>query len=262
MIKTDSSESVFYWSKQYKSEANTDFHLIKWLEHHQCLYSSLAHTGLSKLKREWGVVQIFGKSSSINVRKVLWTCAEIGISYEHVEYGSGTVNSTQGQEFLAMNPNAMVPVLRDEFGTLWESNTICRYLAARYERSDLLPIDPMARAQVEKWMDWQASDLNSAWRYVFMGLVRQHSHFQEQEKLLDSATQWNRLMSILDQHLQTKGPYAVGKQFTLADVVLGVSINRWRSSPIEHAQLKYVDAYFDLLCERPAFLQFGANGIP
>ncbi|WMW79338.1 glutathione S-transferase family protein [Undibacterium cyanobacteriorum] len=208
------------------------------------------------------MLQIFGKSSSINVRKVLWTCAEIGISYEHVEFGSGTSNSTQSPEFLALNPNAMVPVLRDEFGTLWESNTICRYLAARYQRLDLLPIDPMARAQVEKWMDWQASDLNSAWRYVFMGLVRQHPHFQAPDKMLDSATQWNRLMTIFDQHLQRGGPYAADKHFTLADVVLGLSINRWRSTPIEHAQLRHVDAYFDLLCERPAFLQFGANGTP
>lgn len=208
------------------------------------------------------MLQIFGKSSSINVRKVLWTCAEIGISYEHVEFGSGTPNSVHSEEFLALNPNAMVPVLRDEFGTLWESNTICRYLAVRFERQDLLPTQAMARAQVEKWMDWQASDLNSAWRYVFMGLVRQHPQFQEPDKLLESANQWNRMMTILDRHLQGSGPYVTGTHFSLADVVLGLSINRWRSTPLQHAELRNVDAYFQLLCERPAFLQFGANGIP
>ena len=58
------------------------------------------------------MIRILGKSSSINVRKVLWLCVELGVSFEQEEWGSGH-RSTQEPGFLALNPNAMVPVLLD-----------------------------------------------------------------------------------------------------------------------------------------------------
>ncbi len=208
------------------------------------------------------MITIFGKASSINVRKVLWTCTEIGLNFEQIDYGSGTINDVHSPDFLALNPNAMVPVLRDEFGTLWESNTICRYLANRYQRIDLLPIDPMERAQVEKWMDWQATELNNAWRYVFMARVRQHGEFQDAAKILASENSWNRHMQIIEAQLDRTNAFMTGDQLTLADIVTGVSINRWRATPMQHAVLPAVEAYFDRLCQREGFLTYGANGIP
>lgn len=172
------------------------------------------------------------------------------------------MNDVHSPDFLALNPNAMVPVLRDEFGTLWESNTICRYLANRYQRIDLLPIDPMERAQVEKWMDWQATELNNAWRYVFMARVRQHGEFQDAAKILASENSWNRHMQIIEAQLDRTNAFMTGDQLTLADIVIGVSINRWRATPMQHAVLPAVEAYFDRLCQREGFLTYGANGIP
>lgn len=208
------------------------------------------------------MLRVLGKASSINVRKVLWTCTEIDVPYEQIEFGSGTLNDVYSASFLALNPNAMVPVLQDEFGTLWESNTICRYLARRYARTDLLPLEPMQCAQVEKWMDWQATELNNAWRYAFMATVRQHPDFQDPDKIAASAQLWNQQMRILDKQLQVTGAYVAGEQFTLADIVIGMSVNRWRCTPIQHAVLPAVESYFKLLCERLAFQQFGANGLP
>src|ERR1700755_530600 len=74
------------------------------------------------------MLQILGKTSSINVRKVLWTCAELGLSFEQEDWGSG-FRATDTAEFRALNPNAMVPVIRDGDFVLWESNSIIRYLA-------------------------------------------------------------------------------------------------------------------------------------
>jgi glutathione S-transferase len=74
------------------------------------------------------MLKILGRTSSLNVRKVLWTCDELGLAYEREDWGTGFA-STKSPEFLALNPNALVPVLIDEQGTLYESNTICRYLA-------------------------------------------------------------------------------------------------------------------------------------
>ena len=109
------------------------------------------------------MLKILGKTTSINVRKVLWTCEEVGLDYLQEDYGSGFA-STETDAFRALNPNAMVPVLIDNDFVLWESNAICRYLARKAGRDDLLPTDPQACANVERWMDWQASEFNNAWR--------------------------------------------------------------------------------------------------
>ena len=72
-----------------------------------------------------------------------------------------------------------MPVLVDDDFVLWESNSICRYLARKVGRDDLLPSELRAAAQVEHWMDWQATEFNSAWRYAFTGLVRKDPRFQD-----------------------------------------------------------------------------------
>jgi glutathione S-transferase len=207
------------------------------------------------------MLKILGKSTSINVRKVLWTCAEIGVPYELEQYGSGFL-PTGTPEFMRLNPNGMVPVIVDEGQALWESNTICRYLAGKHGRTDLLPADPMARAQVEKWMDWQATELNNAWRYAFMALVRHSPAHTDAAATITSATEWNRLMALLDAQLAHTGAYVCGNQFTLADIVLGLSLNRWLSTPIERSPLPALQAWSERLAARPAFLQHVRNGVP
>jgi glutathione S-transferase len=198
------------------------------------------------------MLKLIGKASSINVRKVLWTLAETGMPYERVEWEAGHA---------ALNPNCQVPVLLDGDFVLWESNSICRYLCGKAGRHDLLPVDPQARARVEQWMDWQATDLNASWRYAFMALVRQHPGFADPGQIGASAAAWNRNVGILERHLATGGPYAAGRQFTLADVVLGLSLNRWLMTPIEHPDYPAIGAYTERLLERPAYREFGRNGI-
>src|SRR5689334_24116576 len=152
------------------------------------------------------MLRLLGKTSSINVRKVLWTCAEVGRDVAREDWGSG-FRSTSDPEFLALNPNALVPVLVDGEVVLWESNTICRYLAASAGRHDLLPAEPAERARVEQWMDWQATDLNTAWRAAFMGLVRKDAAYLDASAIANSARQWNRLMTLLDRQLDKTGAY-------------------------------------------------------
>lgn len=207
------------------------------------------------------MLKILGKSSSINVRKVLWTCTEIGLPYELEQWGSGA-QATNTAYFLALNPNAMVPVIVDEGVSLWESNSICRYLAGKHQRADLLPVEAMQRAQVEKWMDWQATELNNSWRYAFMALVRQSAAHQDPGALANSVAEWNRHMQLLDAQLSATGAYVNGMAFTLADIVLGLSVHRWMSAPIARFQLPAIAAYYELLSQRNGFMQHGRNGLP
>jgi glutathione S-transferase len=207
------------------------------------------------------MLQLLGKSTSINVRKVLWTCAELGLQVEREDWGSG-FRSTETAEFRRLNPNALVPVLIEDDFVLWESNSICRYLAASRRRDDLLPQSARERALVEHWMDWQATELNNAWRYVFMGLVRQSPAHADPDLLRQGVDNWARHMRMLEDQLQVTGAYAAGATFSLADVVLGLSVNRWFMTPCEKPDLPAVNAYYERLGQRDGFREHGNNGVP
>ena len=197
------------------------------------------------------MLRILGKASSINVRKVLWACEEIGLPYERQD---------QGPE-LAQNPNGLVPVIVDGDFVLWESNTILRYLAGYYGTPSLLPLEPRARAAVEKWIDWQATELNASWRYAFMAVVRKNPAFDDPRQIAASTKEWTRMLAILDDRLTATGAFVAGKAFTLADIPIGLSVNRWFMTPLERPSFSAVDAYYERLSARPAFLKHGRNGI-
>jgi len=190
-------------------------------------------------------LKVLGRTSSINVRKVLWTCGELDLHFEHTE---------SDPQLLAHNPNAMVPVIQDGEFVLWESNAICRYLAAKQQRGGtLLPEDPEARALVEQWMDWQMGDLNSAWRYAFLALVRKSPAHTNVKAINESVESWTKHMRVLDDHFAHGGQFITGEYFTLADVVLGLATHRWLLSPIERPHLDAVHGYYQRLSVRPAF---------
>lgn len=189
-------------------------------------------------------LRVLGRKSSINVRKVLWTCAELDLHFDHVE---------SDEKLLARNPNAMVPVIQDGDFVLWESNAICRYLAGSQPRSTLLPVDAQARAHVEQWMDWQATELNTAWRYAFLGLVRKSAAHSDPKAIAASVESWNEHMRLLDRHFEHGGQFITGEFFSLADIVLGLSTQRWLLTPMDKPHLDAVHGYYQRLSVRPAF---------
>jgi glutathione S-transferase len=199
------------------------------------------------------MLQVIGRAASINVRKVLWTCLEASIEHELV---------APGPDLRDLNPNGLVPVIRHDGFVLWESNSICRYLAAHHRRGDLLPTTARDRARVEQWMDWQATELNSAWRYAFQSLVRRSPLHQDAAAVAASADGWNAQMRILDARLAATGAHVAGAAFSLADIVVGLSVQRWFMTPIERPHLAAVETYYERLTERPAFRVHGRNGLP
>lgn len=205
---------------------------------------------------------ILGRITSINVRKVLWTAAETGLAFAHEDQWA-LAWDVRSAEFLRLNPNGLVPVLQCQDGVLWESNTICRYLASSAQRHDLLPADPFPRAEVEMWMDWQATELNSAWRTAFLALVRRHpEHVHDQIGIARSVEQWNALMRILERRMAETHAYVVGAHFTLADVVVGLSLQRWLLTPIARPPTPALNAYRERLLARPAAKRWIDSTIP
>ena len=197
------------------------------------------------------MLRILGKASSINVRKVLWTCEEIGIAYTRTDDGAE----------LERNPNGLVPVIVDGDFVLWESNSIIRYLANKWAAHALLPREPQARAEVDRWIDWQATELNNSWRYAFSAIVRRNPAFSDVKQIEASKKAWTRMMAILDAQLARTGAYVAGAASCLADIPIGLSINRWFMTFLERPPFPAVEAYHERLSRRPAFLKHGRNGI-
>ena len=198
------------------------------------------------------MLRIYGHAESINVRKVLWMCDELELPFA----------PSADPQLRAMNPVGMVPVIDDGGVVVWESNVIVRYLANSRGRTDLLPVEPAQRAHVEQWMDWQASDFNNSWRVVFQALVRRNPEFQDERAVEKSAAQLSGMIGILDGVLGRTGAFIAGKQFTVADIVIGLSVHRWRSIPRAWPRYANVERYYERLLERRGFQAYGRDGGP
>jgi len=207
------------------------------------------------------MLKVLGRTSSINVRKVLWLCAELDIAYELEPWGDDP-QSLHSKEFMALNPNAMVPVIIEDDFVLWESNAILRYLANSNGGEWLYPDNPRARAPVDQWMDWQATELNTSWRYAFMSLVRNSPAHQDPRLLAAAVKGWTHTMNILNQHLEKTGRYVAGRNFSLADIPVGLAVNRWFETPLEHPDFPAVQTYYESLTEREPYTTWGRNGKP
>ena len=195
-------------------------------------------------------LKVLGRVTSINVRKALWTADELGLAYEREDWGM-PLRDPSSPEFLALNPNAQVPVLCDGDVVLWESNAIIRYLAEKH-RSTLLPADLRERAAVEQWLGWQATDLNFAWRHAMMHYVRKQPGFDDPALLAASLKAWADKMRILDAQLGKTGAHVAGAAFSLADVAIGLSVHRWFGGDFPRPDLPNVSRYYEIVRARPA----------
>ncbi|MDA3556561.1 glutathione S-transferase [Acinetobacter sp. AOR15_HL] len=208
------------------------------------------------------MLKILGRDNSINVRKVLWLCEELNLEYEREDWGRGVL-STQSPEFLQLNPNGQIPVVLGGDLVLWQSNSIIRYLANAYDKEHLLyPTQAKERFFVDQWLDWQAIELNNSWTYTIMSLLRHSPDHQDPNLLQQGIDKWNRHMQMLDQQLAKTQAYVAGSQFSLADIPIGLSVQRWKATPFDHPTLSHVDQYFELLNQRAGFLKWGNNGEP
>jgi glutathione S-transferase len=197
------------------------------------------------------MIKIWGRSNSVNVQKVLWCCDELELPYERVDAG-GMFGGTRNPEYLAMNPTALIPTIRDEGFTLWESNTIVRYLAAKYGTDSLWPKDPAARALAEKWMDYQLGTVWVAFRAAFLGLVRTPPEERDPYQIQASLESTAQSLAILDAHLASE-EYLAGANLTVGDIALGTTVYRWLNMEIQRPEMPNLEAWHDRLSTRPAY---------
>ena len=197
------------------------------------------------------MLEIWGRNNSFNVQKVLWCCEELEIPYQRHDAG-GLFGGTDDDEYLASNPTGLVPTISDDGFTLWESNTIVRYLSAKHGAGTLWPEDPADRALAEKWMDYQLGTVFPAFKGALLGLVRTPPEQRDPENIEASARAAADALAVLDAHLEDN-EYVAGASLTMGDIALGSLVYRWLELDIDRPDLPSLQAWHGRLAERPAY---------
>ena len=197
------------------------------------------------------MLKVWGRPNSINVQKVMWAIAELGLDIEHEVAGLqyGKVDEPWYKE---MNPNSRVPTIDDDGLVLWESNVIVRYLAAKHGVGELMPDGIANRARAEMWMDWQQTTVHPSITPVFWGLVRTPEAERDNAAIEAGANAFRTTISILDSHLAGRD-FILGDTLTVADIPLGCVTYRWYALPVEHGDFPNLRAWYDRLSQRPAY---------
>ncbi|WHP29942.1 glutathione S-transferase family protein [Trabulsiella odontotermitis] len=199
------------------------------------------------------MITLWGRNNSTNVKKVRLTLEELGLPYDQILAGM-EFGINQDANFLAMNPNGLVPLLRDDSTdlVLWESNTIVRYLLAQYGQGSLWVESPVQRAQGEKWMDWANGTLSPAHRVILMGLVRTPVEQRDMTAINAGIASCEPLFAMLDNELATHR-WLSGDAFGAGDIAVAPfvynllqTVETWQPRP-------HLQRWYKQLAERPAF---------
>jgi glutathione S-transferase len=198
------------------------------------------------------MLKIWGRTNSINVQKVMWTVAELGLAHERQDAGMahGVVNEPW---YAQINPNKLVPAIEDNGVVLWESNVIVRYLADKHAAGTLMPADPVARAKAEMWMDWQQTSL-PGFGTMFIGLIRTPPEQRDMAAIRAGQESTEAGLRLVDKYLAGRS-HMIGDRLTVADIPLGCVTYRWYGLPIERPELPNLHAWYQRLTQRAAFKQ-------
>jgi glutathione S-transferase len=200
------------------------------------------------------MIKVHGRRSSINVQKVLWTLGELGRPFERETIGGG-FGGNDTPAFRAMNPNGLIPVLQDGDITMFESNAIVRYLAARYGEGRLRPRAPRELALAEQWMEWQQTTLGPLVSTIFMNRVRSPPEKADRTALAAAEGKLIGVLGIADARL-AQSPWFAGADFTMGDIVAGCLVWRLMQVEMEKPEVPHIRRWFEALQERPAYRQW------
>ena len=199
------------------------------------------------------MIKVWGRKTSSNVQVVMWCLGELGLPYERTDLGH-RYGGLDTPEFLAMNPNGTIPVIRDGDGEpLWELAAVLRYLANRYGRAPFWPDDLALRAHIDKWAEW--SKINVALNFsgpIFWQVIRTPAEERDASALRGPLAVLNRYLDIAESRL-AGAPYLGGDDFTLADIQFGHLLYRYFTLEIERPERAGLRAYYERLVARPAY---------
>ncbi len=197
------------------------------------------------------MLEIWGRPYSSNVIPVIWTANELELDYT-LQLAGGSFRKLDTADYARINPNRMIPSVRDGDFALWESHAIVRYLCDRYARGTLCPEDSQIRAIADQWMEWSGTRAFPPVIQLFFATVRTEPEHRDAAKIASLRDEASEVLGVLDAHLADR-PYVTGDAFTMGDIPLGCVAYRYFNVDVERPGLPNLEAWYARLCERPAY---------
>lgn len=170
-------------------------------------------------------MQLYQHPYSPNARRALIVIEHLGLPCERkfVDLAQG---AQQSPEYLALNPNGLVPTLVDGDFVLTESRAIMQYLASQKPESGLFPDDFRTRLQIAQWQFWDGCHYGPQTGTLFMERYLKpmmKSGPTDENAVKAAAERFDRFSKVLNQTLE-KRDYLVGSALTIADLSVGCSL--------------------------------------
>jgi glutathione S-transferase len=199
------------------------------------------------------MIKIWGRNTSSNVQKAMWAVGELGLEHNRIDVG-GAFGKTKEPAYLSMNPNSLVPTLEEEDGfTLWESNSIIRYLAGKHDKTGAVePKDAHQRGIASQWMDWQLTVVGPAIFGAFWGLIRTPEDKRDMAAIKTSQDKTSDAMVLLDKQLG-KTAFVAGPAFSYGDIPVGVMCYRYVQLVPQRPATPNLDRWYAAISSRKAF---------
>jgi len=218
-------------------------------------------------------------------QKVRFVLHEKNLEFQDVKLNLGQKDQLK-PEYVAINPNAVVPTLVDDGQPIIESSVICEYLDEKYPHNPLLPEGIVERARTRAWMHFieevavpaiRVPSVNRAFLHRYDGLDQKRFEDEQMnvrkirkelfqrmgspkgftkeavDRALESLGETCRRMN---EAIARKGPWIMGEQFTLADVLVMPSIDRLADlglAGVWEGKYPHVSAWYERLKDKPAF---------
>ncbi|CUH68057.1 Glutathione S-transferase GstB [Thalassovita gelatinovora] len=196
-------------------------------------------------------MRLWGRTTSVNVQKVLWTLEELGLDYDRLDAG-GAFGGLDTAEYAALNPTRRVPTLLDGELVIWESNVIVRYLARAYGDGTLAGATAAETARADMWMEWFQNNPYSDFIALFYQTVRLPQSQRDPAALDRAVKGLTDHFRVLDAHLSDR-PYVAGDRFSMGDITVGASLWRYYRMDFDRPALPALAEYYDRLGQRAAY---------
>jgi glutathione S-transferase len=229
------------------------------------------------------VLELYHAAHSTCSQKVRICLAEKGLAFKDIRVNLAT-NEHLSPGYLRLNPNGVVPTLVHDGRVVIDSSVICEYLDEVYPEPGLTPADPVERAKMRAWMRYleevptaavRVPSFNMAFLYRYEDLdderfratqsdirpIRKHFYRRmsrkgfSKEDVEASLDQLDRTCARMDAALPG-GPWLIGRQYTLADIVVAPLIDRMADlgkADIWEGRYPGVTDWYARMQARPAF---------
>ena len=189
--------------------------------------------------------------------RIVWLCEELGLDYELKRYQRRSDNRLAPDEYKALHPMGIAPVITDGELTLGESAAICDYIDARYGEGRMTPApdDDDFADHLYSFHFSNGTMMPIAYMQLMLGQTGDHEPPMLADRRLKA---WNMIESRLGE-----ADYFGGRRLTSADCMMAWSLTTARSFfPVDLAPFPDIRAYLQRLGERPAYRQAMAKAEP